>query len=375
MLSLFNKNLVLLVVLLCATFVFSCVKNEFDEPPVGGDVGAIPTNTTIRDLKKLHVTPGGFDSIKTDAVISGIVTMDDRSGNYYKKLVIQDSTGGIEVLFNDGYQYLNFPIGRRIYIKCQNLSLSDYAGVTQLCSGKALDGDAQGILEAQVREKFVKGLWDLAQVPAPKVVTPNGLNADLISTLVRFEGVQFDDIDADQPWADVITKGSINRYLKNCAGTEVIVRTSGYATFAAQKTPTGKGKITGVLGAFNSDYQLYIRDLTDVDMTGARCGASTGQEQLITIADLRAKFTGTATSAPGDSKIKGIVITRYKGRKVIDSVIERVEKTYGLKVFTDFIPDNIAVEEAHHVHLPVRKHSPDSKAAEAYKNLAKALWR
>lgn len=74
-------------------------------------------------------------------------------------------------------------------------------------------------------------------------------------------------------------------------------------------------------------------------------------------------------------KIKGIVITRYKGRKVIDSVIDRVEKTYGLKVFSDFIPDNIAVEEAHHAHLPVRKHCPESKAAEAYKNLAKALWR
>lgn len=74
-------------------------------------------------------------------------------------------------------------------------------------------------------------------------------------------------------------------------------------------------------------------------------------------------------------KVKGIIITRYKGRKVVGSVIENVEKTYGLKVFDDYIPDNIAVEEAHHAHLPVRKHSPDSKAAEAYKNLAKALWR
>jgi chromosome partitioning protein len=74
-------------------------------------------------------------------------------------------------------------------------------------------------------------------------------------------------------------------------------------------------------------------------------------------------------------KIKGIVITRFKSRKVIDSVIERVEQTYGLKVFNDYIPDNIAVEEAHHHHLPVRKYSPECKAAEAYHNLAKALWR
>ena len=74
-------------------------------------------------------------------------------------------------------------------------------------------------------------------------------------------------------------------------------------------------------------------------------------------------------------KIKGIVITRFKSRKVIGSVIKRVEQTYGLKVFEDYIPDNIAVEEAHHVHLPVRKHCPESKAADAYRKLAKALWR
>ena len=74
-------------------------------------------------------------------------------------------------------------------------------------------------------------------------------------------------------------------------------------------------------------------------------------------------------------KIKGIVITRFKSRKVIGSVIKRVGQTYGLKVFEDYIPDNIAVEEAHHVHLPVRKHCPESKAADAYRKLAKALWR
>ena len=74
-------------------------------------------------------------------------------------------------------------------------------------------------------------------------------------------------------------------------------------------------------------------------------------------------------------KVKGIVITRFKNRKVIGSVIKRVEKMYGLKVFNDYIPDNIAVEEAHHQHLPVRKHCPESKAAAAYKNLARALWK
>jgi hypothetical protein len=327
-----NNNLAFLAFLFLAFSVFACVKTDFDEPPQGGEFTDIPTNITIKDFKKLHVTPGGFDSIKNDKVIGGIVTMDDRSGNYYKKLVIQDSTGGIEIVFNDGYQYTQFPIGRKIYIKCQGLVLTDYAGVTQLAGGKALDGDAQGLLEVQVRKHIVKGKYDLTQVPAPKVVSPSSLNADLISTLVTFEGVQFDDPDAGQIWADIITKSSQNRIIKNCSGAEVIVRSSGYANFAAQKTPSGKGKITGVLGAFNSDYQLYIRDLTDVDMSGARCGASSGNEQLMNIAEVRSIFTGAITAAPSERKIKGIVISDRAGNNLNNRNLFIQDATAGIVV-------------------------------------------
>lgn len=71
--------------------------------------------------------------------------------------------------------------------------------------------------------------------------------------------------------------------------------------------------------------------------------------------------------------LKGIVITRYKNRKVVKDVIARVEEQYGLKVFSDYIPDTIAVEEAHHLHIPLAKHAPSSKASKAYHALAKEL--
>lgn len=71
--------------------------------------------------------------------------------------------------------------------------------------------------------------------------------------------------------------------------------------------------------------------------------------------------------------IKGIVITRFKNRRVIKSVIQEVEDRYGLKVFKDYIPDNIVVEEAHHNHLPVSRYAPRSKAAKSYEALAEDL--
>jgi len=50
-----------------------------------------------------------------------------------------------------------------------------------------------------------------------------------------------------------------------------------------------------------------------------------------------------------------------------------VREKYGLNVYNNFIPDNIAVEEAHHDHNPVAKYSPSSPASKAYTELSKEI--
>lgn len=71
--------------------------------------------------------------------------------------------------------------------------------------------------------------------------------------------------------------------------------------------------------------------------------------------------------------VRGVVITRYRERKIAKEVIKQVREQYGLRVFDSFIPDNIAVEEAHHMHSPVYLHAPTSPAANAYMELAKEM--
>jgi chromosome partitioning protein len=61
--------------------------------------------------------------------------------------------------------------------------------------------------------------------------------------------------------------------------------------------------------------------------------------------------------------VRGIVITRYKDRKITNKIIDEIKIKHGLKIFNDFIPDNIAVEEAHHSHVPVGTYAPSSKAS------------
>lgn len=72
--------------------------------------------------------------------------------------------------------------------------------------------------------------------------------------------------------------------------------------------------------------------------------------------------------------IRGVVITRYRDRKVAKEVIRQVRERYQLNVFNSFIPDSIAVEEAHHEHRPVHKYQPRSPASLAYMELSKEAW-
>ncbi|MDC0980140.1 AAA family ATPase [Bdellovibrionales bacterium] len=71
--------------------------------------------------------------------------------------------------------------------------------------------------------------------------------------------------------------------------------------------------------------------------------------------------------------VRGVVITRYRNRKVINGVIKKLTEKYGIHVYDSYIPDNIAVEEAHHNHLPVTEYSPRCKGALAYKALSKEI--
>lgn len=314
-----QKNLAfsLLTMALLAISITACVKTEFDQPPVGGDGQDIPVNTTIQQLKSYHEVNGGFDLLTEDLVIGGTVVMDDRTGNYYKSIVIQDSTGGIEVKFSNGFLYNRYPVGRKIYIKCKGLMLTDYNNLIQLIGGVLVENGQPtdfGLTENQERNNIVRGF--LGVPPAPKVVSIAQLNQNLVNTLVTLEGVQFTKADTAQVWADAISQTSLNRTLQNCGNAEVLVRTSGFADFATAKTPSGKGSITGVLGIFGSDYQLFLRDLNDVNMNEARCGQSTGNETLVDISSIRALFSGATTFVPAGRKIKGIVISDRAGNNV-----------------------------------------------------------
>ena len=112
----------LLLVIIGIVAVSSCKKEDFDSPPSGGQDPNIVVNMTIKALKDLYrdtimSPPGAVVQITNDWNIAGTVIADDKSGNFYKTIVIDYGSAGISIRIDRSDYFREYPIGRRIFIK------------------------------------------------------------------------------------------------------------------------------------------------------------------------------------------------------------------------------------------------------------------
>lgn len=267
--TILKTTLILSFSIVATLFISSCVEDKYDEPdPTLFTAGS--ANTTIADLKALY--DGDTTLIADSITIRGNVISTDKFGNFYKELIIQDSTGGISISLDLASIYNDYPLGSDVLVECGGLYLGEYGGVTQLGSlyednGIWKFGRLQGL--AQIQQRLHRD--DRAEPIEPKIITIPERSSALINTLIQIENVEFTDQNLGFTYADGQNNVDKNRDIQDCDKNTSIIRTSGYARFANDTVPEGNGTIIAVLGAYNGDYQLKIRDTDDVDMTGERC--------------------------------------------------------------------------------------------------------
>lgn len=312
----YSKHLLSLLLLALVSFNFiACRDEDFDEPPMNGTNPSLTVNMTIDSLKKLYsdsiISFNKVIELDSNWIISGIVTADDKSGNFYKTMVIEDATAGISIRLDQSDFYTQYPVGRRVYIKLKGLVIGDYGNLIQL--GGYIDNtgttpQAAPIPQALIPDYIIGGEWN--QFLTPSQVTMNDLNNTdkWQNRLIELSDVEFNPADTAQPFADAVLLQTVNRYVNDCNGGEIIVRTSGYSNFATVLTPKGKGTLRGVFTIYNSDNQLMLRDSNDVvDMSGIRCNGSGGTPVLINIADVRNLYSGSTINVNGSYFIQGVV--------------------------------------------------------------------
>lgn len=272
------RSVYFLVFIPLITGLTNCHK-QFDEPPeyTGPSIKA---NISIAELKRSHL-PNNYEKILDDLIIEVVVIANDQTDNFYKSIVIQDSTAGITIRL-DGYSLFNiYPIGRKLFIRLKGLWMGDYAGMVQLGAG-VNRSDPQfpeliPIPQPMFDRVIIKGPLDQRLIPKRLVMTD--LADSLQSMLITLTNIEFISSDTGKPYADAINKQAISHSLRTCSIGTVYLRTGGFARFASALTARGSGEITGVYSIFRTQKQLLIRDTSDVRMNGLRCTV-TGPKQF-----------------------------------------------------------------------------------------------
>lgn len=266
----------MLFISLLAT-VLSCIDNNEIPPPAQNfSTGEIVTVEKVKSLYSAEMAKAWQQrkpvEIKDNWTLRGVITASDKKdGNLYKEAFIQDGTTGLRMLFD---ATSGLYIGDSVLVNVKGLFLGDYGNFVQL--GSVPYTDASGNLRVSgfnMDSQIFK--IAIGKTKKPETVTIKQIKSSAwLGKLVKLENVQFDDNETGKTWADVMADppASANRTLTDCSGSSLIVRSSGYASFAGAVLPAGKGSVTGIVTVFNSDYQLIVRDISEVALSGDRCG-------------------------------------------------------------------------------------------------------
>ena len=258
-------------------FSAGCADNNETPPPSEQFMaGEIVTIDKVKSLYAAELSKAWQQrvpvQIQGNWSLAGIITASDKKdGNLYKEAYIQDATTGLRLLF-DGTSGLY--TGDSVIVNLKGLYLGDYGNFIQMGSDPYTDAGGSLRVSGFNMDK------QILKVATGKKTTPQTAtlkqvkSSSWLGKLVKFENVQFGDNETGKTWADAISDppAAANRNLEDCSGNSIIVRTSGYASAANSVLPAGKGSVIGIVTVFNSDYQIVVRDFSEVQLNTDRCG-------------------------------------------------------------------------------------------------------
>ncbi|WBX70993.1 DUF5689 domain-containing protein [Tenacibaculum retecalamus] len=300
-----TKNIFKFGTILFILFSFSaCVEDgDFTIPTLGDDkeYATIKPLTEIADLYQ-----GSLVDFEEDITTFGYVVSNDKEGNFYKSIIIQDSPEnpsiGFEVLIDDFNLNERYIVGRKIFIKLKGLFLNRKNGAYQIGVENTF---RNGVTQISPNDYvyFIDRASEIATIIPTELETTELTDAH-INTLIKINNLQSET--QGLTYANSSNTDSVDRIFTSCDSFETItLTTSGFADFKALPIPDKKGSITAILNKFENDYQLFIRGINDVDLTEEYGCYQNPTETLL--ADIKGLFTGTETTITQNSKIKVIV--------------------------------------------------------------------
>lgn len=251
--------------LLASLALFACEK-DYDAPLLTEPEYTGPeANITIKDLRAqtAAATQDAPVVLTQEQVLKAVVTANDESGNIFKKIYLEDATGAIGMGVDQSSVYNYYPVGQTVYIDLKGLSISVFGDEQQL--GHPEDENFRTPWE-EFEKHVIRDGWANPENAKPLELDDiSVINTDPEAykfKLVTLKGVTFQN-GGTAIFAPESSTGH-EETITDAHGNTLAVRTSGYANFAANKLPKGKGNLTGILGRFRGNWQFTIRTAEDI---------------------------------------------------------------------------------------------------------------
>lgn len=193
--------------------------------------------------------------------IEGYVISSDATGNFYKKIILQNSyinpTAGIEILINKSSLHEQYEIGRKVYVKLDGLTVSYNDGNSSIdptnttpgkySLGLLVDNSLENIPSTMMSQHFFTSV-EVEEI-IPTLVTVSSIQENHINTFVVFDSIQFEKNQLGKSFAgEPHDEFDGFRYLFDCSVQKSIrLQTSTFSSFKSTVIPQGKGTINVVL--------------------------------------------------------------------------------------------------------------------------------
>ena len=223
-------------------------------------------NTTGKTMKTVAEVKAYFSGtlaqIPDNAYLKAQVTANDKTGNLFKYIYVEDKTGGIRVNIDMASLYADprFFVGKQVLINLKDLYVGSVNTEVQL--GGLFNGNVGRVLANDVYKHFFP-TTDFTEVVATEKTITNLTDGD-VGRWIKIKDLQFIIDDLGETYSG-------KRTLEDCSGKKIILNTSSFATFSGAQLDTGKGDVYAILTKNNTAYELWITNRLGADLDGNRC--------------------------------------------------------------------------------------------------------
>jgi len=205
----------------------------------------------------------------------GYVTSDDRTGNFYKEVFIQNDptnpTLAMKVALDMRSLYTKYNVGRKVYIKLKGLSFNKIRG--EMFLGEIVSNRLDEMNESTIRTNIYRNC-EAVEITPKVIASPEDITDADLGMFVQFDNLQFDSMLLDATYVDPSESYDTDLPMTHCDNNSIILlETSSFSNFKLETVAQGRGSIKGILTRDYSDsnYVLRINGVKDISFNDERC--------------------------------------------------------------------------------------------------------